>query len=66
MPDALRRSATFGRTPVARNRPITLPSGVIPSFSNVKISCIVITSPSMPVISEMLVTFLVPSLMRDC
>ena len=31
-----------------------------------KISCIVMTSPSMPVISEMLVTLRVPSLMRDC
>ena len=33
MPDAFRRSQTFGRTPVARNRPMTLPSGVTPSFS---------------------------------
>src|SRR5207342_3253269 len=37
MPDALRRSQAFGRTPVARNRPITLPSGVTPSFSKQKI-----------------------------
>ena len=37
-----------------------------PSFSNRKISCMVMTSPSMPVISEMLVTLRVPSLMRDC
>ena len=54
MPDALSRSQHFGRTPVARKRPITLPSCVMPIFSNTKISCMVITSPSMPVISEML------------
>src|SRR4029077_19766563 len=66
MPDAFNRSQALGRTPVARNRPITLPSWVTPSFSNRKISCMVMTSPSMPVISEMPVTLRVPSLMRDC
>src|SRR5262245_4953174 len=66
IPDVFRRSQTFGLTPVARNRPITLPSCVTPSFSNTKISCMVMISPSMPVLSEMLVTFLVPSLGRVC
>src|SRR5262249_51919288 len=66
MPDAFRRSQHFGRTPVARKRPITLPSCETPIFSNTKISCIVITSPSMPVISEMLVTLREPSLRRVC
>src|SRR5206468_13058579 len=47
MPLVFRRSATFGRTPVALKRPMTLPSCVIPSFSNRKISCMVMTSPSM-------------------
>jgi hypothetical protein len=51
---------------VARNLPITRPSCVTPSFSKAKISCIVMTSPSIPVISEMLVTLRVPSAMRDC
>src|SRR2546425_4259364 len=66
MPDAFSRSQHFGRTPVARKRPITLPSCVTPIFSNTKISCIVITSPSMPVISEMLVILREPSLRRVC
>ena len=34
MPDALRRSHSFGRTPVARKRPSALPSCVTPTFSN--------------------------------
>ncbi len=38
------------------NTPITLPSGPMPFFSNEKISCMLITFSSMPVISEMLVT----------
>src|SRR5262245_12627171 len=66
MPEAFSRSLHLGRTPVARNRPITLPSCVTPAFSKRKISCIVMMSPSMPVISLMLVTFLVPSLKRVC
>src|SRR5204863_9476349 len=66
MPDARNRSQHFGRTPVARNRPITLPSCVTPTFSNRKISCMVITSPSIPVISEMLVILREPSLRRVC
>src|SRR4029079_16822493 len=65
-PEAFRRSHAFGLTPVARKRPMNLPSPFTRSFSNRKISCMVITSPSMPVISEMLVTLRVPSLMRDC
>src|SRR6185436_2038583 len=52
MPAASRRSDTFGRTPVARKRPTTLPSWFTPSFSKRKISCIVMMSPSIPVISE--------------
>ena len=56
MPDALSRSQTLGLTPVARNRPMTFPSCVMPIFSNRKISCMVTMSPSIPVISEMLVT----------
>src|SRR6185503_2858805 len=66
MPDARSRSQTLGLTPVARKRPVTLPSCVMPAFSNAKISCMVITSPSMPVISETLVTLRVPSLRRVC
>src|SRR3954471_777493 len=66
IPDAFSRSHALGRTPVARKRPTTLPSWVTPAFSNRKISCIVMTSPSMPVISEMLTTLRVPSLMRVC
>src|SRR5687767_8836711 len=65
IPEEARRSAHFGRIPVARNRPITFPSGVIPVRSNTKISCIVITSPSIPVISEIDVTLRVPSDIRD-
>ena len=43
---------------------MTLPSGPIPFLLNVKISCMLITLSSMPVISEMLVTLRVPSLIR--
>src|SRR5688572_5884878 len=66
MPAASSRSDTFGRTPVARKRPRTLPSWLTPCFSKTKISCIVMMSPSIPVISEMLVTLRVPSLRRVC
>src|SRR5262249_7450931 len=66
MPDAFRRSAHLGRTPVGRNRPTTLPSCVTPTFSKMKISCMVMMSPSMPVISETLVILRVPSLKRVC
>ncbi len=64
-PEAASRSAHFGRIPVARNRPRTRPSWVMPMRSNTKMSCIVMTSPSMPVSSEIAVTFRVPSDMRD-
>src|SRR5690348_5404344 len=57
IPIVARRSAHFGRTPVARNRPVIFPSAVSPVRSNTKMSCIVITSCSMPVISEMAVFF---------
>ena len=40
--------------------------GPLPSFSKVKISCMVITSPSIPVISDTLVTLREPSLRRVC
>src|SRR5690606_13643827 len=66
IPAAFRRSAHLGRTPVARNRPISLFSGEMPAFSNAKISCMVMTAPSMPVISDTLVTLRVPSLSRVC
>ena len=66
MPDAFSRSQHFGRTPVARKRPVTLPSGVRPVFSKMKMSCIVMMSPSIPVISEMVVTRRDPSLRRVC
>ena len=60
-PDAASRSVHFGRMPVARKRPSTLPFGATPVRSNTKMSCIVITSPSMPVISVIAVTRRVPS-----
>ena len=66
MPATRSRSLHLGRTPVARNRPITRPSWLIPCFSNTKISCVVITSLYMPVISVMLVTLREPSLKRVC
>src|SRR4051812_44797314 len=66
MPDCFSFSQHFGRMPVARKRPITLPSPVIPIFSKTKISCMVMMSPSMPVISETLVTLREPSLSRVC
>ena len=47
------------------NTPITLPSGPIPFLLKVKISCMLITFSSIPVISEMLVTLRVPSLSRS-
>ena len=57
------------RQPLAALRPdagraepaATLPSGAMPVFSNRKMSCIVMTSPSMPVISVIAVTLRVPS-----
>ena len=65
MPIVASFSAHFGRTPVARKRPTTRPSRFNPVRSNTKMSCIVITSCSMPVISEMVVTLRVPSGMRE-
>ena len=41
---------------VGWNTPITLPSGPIPFLLKVKISCMLMTFSSMPVISETLVT----------
>src|SRR6266550_8842684 len=60
-PLALSRSANRGRMPVGRKRPMTCPCGSMPVRSYWKISCIVIVSPSMPVISEMEVTRRDPS-----
>ena len=50
---------------VGSNDSNTLPSGPIPFLWKLKISCMLITFSSMPVISEMLTTLRVPSLMRD-
>ena len=47
--------------PVALKWPSTAPPSPTPWRSNTKMSCMVMTSPSMPVISEMLVTLRVPS-----
>src|SRR5690606_10883430 len=63
MPYDLSRSAKRGRMPVALNWPITL-SPSIPCRSYTKMSCMVITSPSIPTISEMERIFRVPSLRR--
>src|SRR5215212_9976396 len=63
-PDCFNRSANRGRIPVGRKRPSTWPCASTPVLSYWKISCIVIVSPSMPVISEMDVTRREPSDMR--
>ena len=58
-------SLHFGRMPVARKRPGDLAvRDRCRCCSNTKMSCIVMTSPSMPVISEIAVTLRVPSDMR--
>ena len=59
------RSLHFGRIPVARKRRTPCRRALMPVRSNTKMSCIVITSPSMPVISVMAVTLRVPSDMRS-
>ena len=59
------RSMNLGRKPVGINRPIILPFSM-PVFSNVKISDMVITSPSMPCTSEMATTRREPSRIRSC
>ena len=58
------RSAHFGRMPVARNEPTTFPASLMPLCWNKKISCMAITSCSMPVISEIDVTRRLPSVSR--
>src|SRR5215203_623005 len=63
-PQAFKRSAKRGRIPVGLKRPITMPCESTPVLSYMKISCMVIVSPSMPVISEIDVTRRVPSDMR--
>src|SRR5436853_3595948 len=60
-PQAFKRSANRGRIPVGRKRPITWPCASTPVLSYWKISCMVIVSPSMPVISEIEVTRREPS-----
>ena len=57
-------SLNFGRIPVSTKSPITSPVSRMPRLSKTKMSCMVTTSPSMPVISAMLVTLRVPSLRR--
>ena len=53
-----------GRIPVGRRRPMTLPSASTPVCSYEKMSCIVMTSRSIPTTSEIRVTFRLPSDMR--
>src|SRR5690606_2935835 len=60
-PYAFSRSVKRGRIPVARNCPRTLPRSSNPWRSKTKMSCIVMTSPSIPTISEMVITLRVPS-----
>src|SRR5262249_40920745 len=60
MPARSRRSVNFGRMPVARWKPRTRPSWPIPSCWNVKISCVVTTSSSMPLTSTTRRTFRLP------
>ncbi len=61
MPECPEEVRERGRMPVAWNRPRTLPSSSMPCRSKTKMSCMVMTSPSMPTISEMEVTLRVPS-----
>src|SRR6476660_8039097 len=61
IPYALSRSANLGRIPVALNCPRTFSFSPIPWRSKTKMSCMVITSPSMPTISEICNSFRVPS-----
>src|SRR5471032_2132832 len=63
-PNARRRSRKCGRTPLAWKCPLTVPSWAIPVCWKVKISCMVIISPSMPVISWMATTLRLPSVSR--
>ena len=64
IPDIFSFSASRGRIPVAENEPITWPVSVTPCFSKTKMSCMLTTSSSMPVISLRCVTRRVPSLRR--
>src|SRR5262249_21081628 len=65
MPARASRSVNFGRTPVALWKPVTRPPESIPSWSKVKMSCVVTTSSSIPTISVTRTTFRVPSDSRD-
>ena len=64
MPEIRILSRNFGRIRLGWNEPRTFPSDPMPFRLNVNISCMLMTSSSMPVISEMLVTLRVPSLKR--
>ncbi|MCY1546910.1 hypothetical protein D9M68_829350 [compost metagenome] len=55
----------LGRTPVARKCPMTRPSASMPVWRKWKISCMVITLPSMPVISIRLISLRRPSFNRE-
>src|ERR1700730_9104880 len=59
-PSDMRRSAHFGRMPVARKNPQTFPFLSSLLRSKRKMSCIVMTACSMPVISVMAVTLRLP------
>src|SRR5215470_17632657 len=58
------RSLKRGRTPVARWKPRIRPSASMPCCSNTKMSCVVMTSSSMPTISVTLTSLRAPSLRR--
>ena len=60
-PLTARRSANLGRMPVALNSPSTFSLSPTPVRSKTKMSCMVMTSPSMPTISETWRIFLLPS-----
>src|SRR5205085_4256928 len=61
MPWDITWSKKRGRIPVASNFPITCPSALMPVCRKRKISCIVTTSPSMPVSSDKLTSLRRPS-----
>src|SRR5439155_6058346 len=64
-PAANSLSMMWGRIPVGRKTPVMTPFLSAPCDSYRKTSCIVIVSPSMPVISVMLVTLRWPSRIRE-
>src|SRR4051812_631575 len=64
MPCAITSSRNLGRMPVASKRPWTILSADTPVCRKRKISCMVITSPSIPVSSDRLMSFRRPSASR--